>query len=231
MSLPHGLFTSNAIELVGTTGFEPATSRTPSERATRLRYVPKTNFKSSFWPADCQRRLVRRQCWFDFNISRSDYYWVAVSSYKNRDYDPFMSSSGPGGNTGSYTLGISLQDAASLQSNLTKQGAGDLLLSANTSTTNVNFAAGSLTGGTAIQAGTLNATVLATPLTTSATSSLYVGGATSFAIGNSTSPTLTITGSLNPLLGTTGSDQSATGTSTLDESLVDAVLEEPTSLA
>src|SRR4029077_20698530 len=27
-------------EVVGTTGFEPATSRTPSVRATRLRYVP-----------------------------------------------------------------------------------------------------------------------------------------------------------------------------------------------
>src|SRR5260370_38219298 len=27
-------------EMVGTTGFEPATSRTPSGRATRLRYVP-----------------------------------------------------------------------------------------------------------------------------------------------------------------------------------------------
>jgi|HubBroStandDraft_6_1064221.scaffolds.fasta_scaffold02350_4 hypothetical protein len=26
--------------MVGTTGFEPATSRTPSVRATRLRYVP-----------------------------------------------------------------------------------------------------------------------------------------------------------------------------------------------
>src|ERR1700674_1246329 len=28
------------VEMVGTTGFEPATSRTPSVRATRLRYVP-----------------------------------------------------------------------------------------------------------------------------------------------------------------------------------------------
>jgi hypothetical protein len=28
------------MEVVGTTGFEPATSRTPSVRATRLRYVP-----------------------------------------------------------------------------------------------------------------------------------------------------------------------------------------------
>ncbi len=28
------------IEMVGTTGFEPATSRTPSVRATRLRHVP-----------------------------------------------------------------------------------------------------------------------------------------------------------------------------------------------
>jgi hypothetical protein len=27
-------------DMVGTTGFEPATSRTPSVRATRLRYVP-----------------------------------------------------------------------------------------------------------------------------------------------------------------------------------------------
>jgi hypothetical protein len=27
-------------KVVGTTGFEPATSRTPSVRATRLRYVP-----------------------------------------------------------------------------------------------------------------------------------------------------------------------------------------------
>ena len=27
-------------KMVGTTGFEPATSRTPSVRATRLRYVP-----------------------------------------------------------------------------------------------------------------------------------------------------------------------------------------------
>ena len=31
------------ILLVGTTGFEPATSRTPSERATRLRYVPENS--------------------------------------------------------------------------------------------------------------------------------------------------------------------------------------------
>ena len=31
---------SKFVEMVGTTGFEPATSRTPSVRATRLRYVP-----------------------------------------------------------------------------------------------------------------------------------------------------------------------------------------------
>jgi hypothetical protein len=30
----------NTIRMVGTTGFEPATSRTPSVRATRLRHVP-----------------------------------------------------------------------------------------------------------------------------------------------------------------------------------------------
>jgi hypothetical protein len=166
---------------------------------------------------------------FDFNISRSDYYWVAVSSYKNRDYDPFSSSSGPGGNTGSYTLGISLEDAESLRSNLTKQGTGDLNLSANTSSTDVSLAAGSFTGATVVQAGTLNSTGLATPLATSATP-LYVGGATAIGLTKTTSTTFTITGSSNPLLGTTGSDQSAAGTSTLDESLVDAVLEEPTSL-
>src|SRR6266481_8408166 len=32
--------TAKEIKMVGTTGFEPATSRTPSVRATRLRYVP-----------------------------------------------------------------------------------------------------------------------------------------------------------------------------------------------
>jgi hypothetical protein len=30
--------------LVGMTGFEPATSRTPSERATGLRYIPEIEF-------------------------------------------------------------------------------------------------------------------------------------------------------------------------------------------
>jgi hypothetical protein len=35
---------STPSQLVGTTGFEPATSRTPSERATRLRYVPIRRF-------------------------------------------------------------------------------------------------------------------------------------------------------------------------------------------
>src|SRR6266852_8684648 len=33
-------FSVSEEEMVGTTGFEPATSRTPSVRATRLRYVP-----------------------------------------------------------------------------------------------------------------------------------------------------------------------------------------------
>src|SRR5256885_5759219 len=33
------------IEMVGTTGFEPATSRTPSVRATRLRHVPSKPFQ------------------------------------------------------------------------------------------------------------------------------------------------------------------------------------------
>jgi hypothetical protein len=35
--------------MVGTTGFEPATSRTPSVRATRLRYVPTE--RGMLWPA------------------------------------------------------------------------------------------------------------------------------------------------------------------------------------
>ena len=34
-----------AMLLVGTTGFEPATSRTPSVRATRLRHVPSNSFQ------------------------------------------------------------------------------------------------------------------------------------------------------------------------------------------
>ena len=38
--------------MVGTTGFEPATSRTPSERATRLRYVPKNSISKYKLAAD-----------------------------------------------------------------------------------------------------------------------------------------------------------------------------------
>src|SRR2546426_4174918 len=34
-------------KMVGTTGFEPATSRTPSVRATRLRHVPTATFRVS----------------------------------------------------------------------------------------------------------------------------------------------------------------------------------------
>src|SRR5690348_1164040 len=38
-------------EMVGTTGFEPATSRTPSVRATRLRHVPTACRETSLSPA------------------------------------------------------------------------------------------------------------------------------------------------------------------------------------
>ena len=38
--IPAAAARACANEVVGTTGFEPATSRTPSVRATRLRYVP-----------------------------------------------------------------------------------------------------------------------------------------------------------------------------------------------
>src|SRR5713226_6298848 len=36
-------FRYSSTKMVGTTGFEPATSRTPSVRATRLRHVPTAN--------------------------------------------------------------------------------------------------------------------------------------------------------------------------------------------
>ena len=38
--LPKLAAVNDRLEMVGTTGFEPATSRTPSVRATRLRHVP-----------------------------------------------------------------------------------------------------------------------------------------------------------------------------------------------
>ena len=43
--------------MVGTTGFEPATSRTPSVRATRLRYVPTVG-------ADCCSPPMKRRKFF-----------------------------------------------------------------------------------------------------------------------------------------------------------------------
>jgi hypothetical protein len=39
-----------------------------------------------------------------YNIARSDYYYVAVSSFANRTYSPLRTSSGPGGPTGSYQV-------------------------------------------------------------------------------------------------------------------------------
>jgi hypothetical protein len=42
------------MKLVGMTGFEPATSRTPSVRATRLRYIPNVNFQVSPIMMFCQ---------------------------------------------------------------------------------------------------------------------------------------------------------------------------------
>src|SRR5260370_29496858 len=47
-------------EMVGTTGFEPATSRTPSVRATRLRYVPTgklTTIRQEIERTESQQRL------------------------------------------------------------------------------------------------------------------------------------------------------------------------------
>src|SRR5260370_38889111 len=47
-------------EMVGTTGFEPATSRTPSVRATRLRYVPTgklTTIRQGIGRTQSQQRL------------------------------------------------------------------------------------------------------------------------------------------------------------------------------
>lgn len=43
-----------------------------------------------------------------YRVARSDYYYVAVSSYGNRSYDPFTANSGPGGATGDYRIGISV---------------------------------------------------------------------------------------------------------------------------
>lgn len=46
---------------------------------------------------------------FEFTSTRADYYFVAVSSYDNRNYDPFRASSGPGGTTGDYQISITLE--------------------------------------------------------------------------------------------------------------------------
>ena len=45
--IEKGFRSSEALKLVGTTGFEPATSRTPSVRATRLRHVPSSDLSMS----------------------------------------------------------------------------------------------------------------------------------------------------------------------------------------
>ena len=44
-------------EMVGIAGFEPATSRPPDERATRLRYTPTTALGVSGWLSRCQHAI------------------------------------------------------------------------------------------------------------------------------------------------------------------------------
>lgn len=46
------------IKMVGTTGFEPATLRTPSVRATRLRYVPKIMGDSNSHPVSVGQAVL-----------------------------------------------------------------------------------------------------------------------------------------------------------------------------
>lgn len=48
----------------------------------------------------------------EYKLPRSDYYYIGVSSYGNRTYKPGTINSGPGGATGSYQVGISMDDPA-----------------------------------------------------------------------------------------------------------------------
>ena len=43
----------------------------------------------------------------NYRVPRSDYYIVAVSSYTNRNYSPFVANTGSGTTTGDYTIAIS----------------------------------------------------------------------------------------------------------------------------
>lgn len=44
-----------------------------------------------------------------YKINRKDYYYIAVSSYANRAYDPLSFESGPGGPLGDYRMVITLE--------------------------------------------------------------------------------------------------------------------------
>ena len=43
-----------------------------------------------------------------YTLPRKDFYYIAVSSYRNRSYSPTVADSGPGGTKGDYTIGISM---------------------------------------------------------------------------------------------------------------------------
>jgi hypothetical protein len=65
-----------------------------------------------------------------YTFPRRDYYFVAVSSFHNSDFDPFTAFSGPGGDSvdkGAYTLNLSLADPSSIL-------AGSRSINSNTST-------------------------------------------------------------------------------------------------
>ena len=52
----------------------------------------------------------------NFVIPRTDYYYIGISSFGNRSYNPKVTSSGPGGQTGPYSLTMKLADPPSKSS-------------------------------------------------------------------------------------------------------------------
>lgn len=67
-----------------------------------------------------------------YTLPRTDYYFVAVSSYGNRNYSPTAASSGPGGTTGSYRLTITVDDPVAARA------AAGAALTANATTSNLS---------------------------------------------------------------------------------------------
>jgi hypothetical protein len=165
-----------------------------------------------------------------YTFTRSDYFYVAVSSYGNHNYDPFKGGSGVNGPTGNYRLVVTVGDSGpNVKANsvasgsLTKTGSASLILTSGNSTIN----AGSIAGTQAVIAQP--ATLSTSSFTVTGAANLRFTHATSTGsnptLSGITSPPVDASTPPNPLAGDQSAGSSQVTSDPLNCELVDEVID------